>query len=162
MGLSKHKLGSFLCEVERRNDHIQLGVESVRGISNTKEIMPTKASVDSTVIAKFYIVNPGEFIYNPRTTRMGEKVGLAYNDTNKPLLFSFNNLAFAIKKEAKGIILPTYLYMFFNRHEFDRYARMNSWGSATELFTFAELCDIEIELPSIDIQQKYVEYTKPW
>ena len=106
------------------------------GISNTKEIMPTKADIDESVIRKFYIVRPGQFIYNPRTTRMGNKVGLAYNDTNTPLLFSFNNTAFSIKETAKEIIHPQYLYMFYNRSEFDRYAITNSWGSATELFTF--------------------------
>ena len=88
---------------------------------------------------------------------MGEKVGLAYNDTDSPLLFTFNNIAFAIKDSAKRIILPTYLYIYFNRNEFDRYAIINSWGSATELFTFEEMCDINIELPDITIQQKYVD-----
>lgn len=121
-----------------------------------KKIMPTKADVDPSVIHKFYIIRPGEFVYNPRTTRMGEKVGLAYNDTDSPLLFTFNNIAFAIKDNAKNTILPTYLYIYFNRSEFDRYAIINSWGSATELFTFEEMCDIDIELPDITIQQKYV------
>ena len=87
---------------------------------------------------------------------MGEKVGLAYNNTSTPLLFTFNNIAFGIKKEANSILLPEYLYLYFNRNEFDRYARINSWGSATELFTFTDMCDIYIELPPLSVQQKYV------
>jgi type I restriction enzyme S subunit len=46
--------------------------------------------------------------------------------------------------------------MYFNRNEFDRYARVNSWGSATELFSFDELGNMDIMLPTLDIQNKYV------
>lgn len=88
---------------------------------------------------------------------MGDKVGLGYNNTNQPLLFSFNNIAFCIRESAKDIILPEYLYMYFNRTEFDRYAMTNGWGSATELFLFEDMCDMSIELPSLSIQQKYVD-----
>jgi type I restriction enzyme S subunit len=45
--------------------------------------------------------------------------------------------------------------MYFNRAEFDRYSRFNSWGSARETFDWSEMCDIEIELPPIDIQRKF-------
>lgn len=157
MGLTKYKLGDLIYEIDRRNSDRKYGMNSVRGISNNKEITPTKASVTEDVIAKFYIIKPGEFIYNPRTTRMGEKVGMGFNDTEEDLLFSFNNIAFGIKNEAKSTLLPRFLYMYYNRPEFDRYAIVNSWGSATELFTFDEMCDIDIDLPPISIQQKYVD-----
>lgn len=157
MALTKYKLGDLIHELHRINSSLEYGLEYVRGISNSKEITKTKADVDETVIHKFYVIYPGEFIYNPRTTRMGDKVGLGYNNTSTPLLFSFNNIAFAIKESARNILLPDYLYIYFNRAEFDRYAIMHSWGSATELFTFDEMCDIDIELPDLPTQQKYVD-----
>lgn len=157
MALTKYKLGDLIYEIDRRNSDRKYGLDAVRGISNNKEITPTKASVTEDVIAKFYVIKPGEFIYNPRTTRMGEKVGMGFNDTEETLLFSFNNIAFGIKNEAKGTLLPRFLYMYYNRPEFDRYAIVNSWGSATELFIFDEMCDIDIDLPPLDIQQKYVD-----
>lgn len=157
MALTKYKLGDLIYEIDRRNSDRKYGLDAVRGISNNKEITPTKASVTEDVIAKFYVIKPGEFIYNPRTTRMGEKVGMGFNDTEETLLFSFNNIAFGIKNETKGTLLPRFLYMYYNRPEFDRYAIVNSWGSATELFTFDEMCDIDIDLPPLDIQQKYVD-----
>lgn len=88
---------------------------------------------------------------------MGDKVGLVYNNGNIPLLFSFNNIAFYIRETAKNIIIPEYLYMFFNRSEFDRYAMINGWGSATELFSFSEMCNLTINLPPYPVQQKYVD-----
>lgn len=157
MALMKYKLGDLIQESFRKNENLLFDTSFVRGISNNKQITKTKADVDDSVIHKFYIVNPGEFVYNPRTTRMGDKVGLGYNNTNTPLLFSFNNIAFYIRESAKKLILPEYLYMYFNRSEFDRYAMINGWGSATELFSFTEMCEIEIELPTIEVQQKYVD-----
>ena len=157
MALTKCKLGDLICELHQFNSSLEYGLEYVRGISNSKEITKTKADVDETVIHKFYVIYPGEFVYNPRTTRMGDKVGLGYNNTSTPLLFTFNNIAFGIKESARNILLPDYLYIYFNRAEFDRYAIMHSWGSATELFTFDEMCDIDIELPDLPTQQKYVD-----
>ena len=106
------KLGEFIEVLNRRNTDMKLGLDSVRGISNTKLITETsKATVDENVISKFYVINPGEFVYNPRTTRMGDKVGLAFNNTDKPLLFTFNNSAFKIKDLMKDKLLPEYLYL---------------------------------------------------
>ena len=151
------RLGEYIEQCDNRNVSLTYGLDYVRGISNTKQIMKTKADVTNEVIHKFYIVDPQEFIYNPRTTRMGDKVGLGYNDTKVPLLFSFNNIAFRIKTEARDYLLPDYLYMFFNRDEFDRYAIIHSWGSATELFTFDEMCDIVLPLPPIEVQRELVD-----
>lgn len=151
------RLGDYIEQCDNRNVSLTYGLDSVRGISNTKQIMKTKADVTNDVIHKFYIVDSKEFIYNPRTTRMGDKVGLGYNDTKTPLLFSFNNIAFRIKAEAKTLLLPDYLYVFFNRDEFDRYAIVHSWGSATELFTFDDMCDVIIPLPSIEVQRELVD-----
>ena len=46
--------------------------------------------------------------------------------------------------------------MYFNRPEFDRYSRFNSWGSARETFSWEDMCDMDIDLPPLAIQQKYV------
>ncbi len=43
--------------------------------------------------------------------------------------------------------------MFFNRTEFDRYARFHSWGSARETFTWNDLVEVEIPIPDIEIQK---------
>lgn len=150
------RLGDLIEPLDRRNNDRKFDISYVRGISNSKEIMQTKADVDENVISKFYIINPGEFIYNPRTTRMGEKVGLGFNNTNTPLLFSFNNLAFRIKESANNSVLPEYLYINFTRNNFDRFARINSWGSATEIFSYDDLFSFQIPLPSIETQKQLV------
>ena len=47
--------------------------------------------------------------------------------------------------------------MFFMRSEFDRYARFNSWGSARETFDWNEMCNVQIPIPDIKIQQSIVD-----
>ena len=64
---------------------------------------------------------------------------------------------FRINPECENIILTDWLYMYFNRSEFDRYVITNSWGSSTDFYNWDDICDIEMELPSVKIQRKYVD-----
>ena len=156
MSYNKAFLGSYIEQIDRRNDRLEYGVENVMGITNTKVLMETKARPEYADLSKFYILEPREFIYNPRTSRNGEKVGMAYNDTDHNILFTFNNIPFRIKPECRDILDSDYLYLFFLNPEFDRYARYNSWGSATELFPWEEMCRITISVPPISEQRKIV------
>ena len=151
------KLGDYIEQIEHRNSDLKYGADDVRGVSNNKQFMPTKANNAGRDLERFYIISPEEFVYNSRTTRMGDKVGLGYNSTNETFLTSWNNSAFRVKQDALHLLSPTYLYMYYNRPEFDRYARYNSWGSSTELFSWDDMCDININLPPIQIQKKYVD-----
>ena len=51
---------------------------------------------------------------------------------------------------------PAYLYLYFNRTEFDRYVRFNSWGSARETFNMPDVFNIRIPLPPIEVQKSIV------
>lgn len=157
MGLLKIKLGEFIVDNNRKNRDGRLGIDKVRGITKDKLIRETsKALVDDKTARKFYVVAPQGFVYNPRTDRMGGVCATAMNDTDEELLFSFNNVAFDMLPSAHTSLLPRYLYMYFNRSEFDRYVRFHSWGSATQLFTIDDMKAVEILLPPIEVQRKYV------
>ncbi len=158
MALIKYKLGLLIELVLDTNSELLFTADDVRGMTITKEIIPTKANVLETDLSKFLIVNPNEFIYNPRTH--GKKIGFGYNNTCKPFIISWNNIAFRIKPEMKDIISPDYLFLHFKRDEWDREACFCSWGSSTEVFSWDTLCDMEIELPPLPIQQKYVDIYK--
>jgi len=140
------RLGDYIELVELRNSALKYGADDVRGVSNSKQFIPTKANNTGRDLEKFYVISPGEFVYNSRTTRMGDKVGLGYNNTEETFLTSWNNSAFRVKKDTLHLLNPTYLYMYYNRPEFDRYARYNSWGSSTELFSWDDMCDVKISI----------------
>ena len=155
MGLSKYKLGELIELVEETNSLGMYGPKDVRGMTITKEIIPTKADVANTDLRKFLVVHPDEFVFNPRTH--GKKIGFGFNNTKECFLISWNNIAFRVKHDALNTVIPIYLFLHFNREEWDREACFCSWGSSTEVFSWEALCDMKLTLPSIDQQRKYVD-----
>lgn len=155
MSLTNAKLGQYIRRLELRNEDLTYGIDDVRGISNNKEIQPTKADVTGRSFKRFQIVSQNNFVFNRRTTRMGEKIGLGYNNTSHNFIVTEDYVVFEVS-DTKDL-LSDYLYLFFQRAEFDRYARWDSWGSATEFFNWEEMCNVPITFPSIEIQQKYVD-----
>lgn len=156
MGLSKYRLGELIELRDVRNSDLQYGIADVRGVNNLKQLMPTKADLNGRDLTKFQIVSPGEFVFNHRTSRNGSKFSIAYNDGERPIICTEDYVVFRVKDDCKQILEAIWLYMFFNRPEFDRYVITNSWGSSTEFYNWEDICSISLNLPPIDIQQKYV------
>ena len=157
MGLKKYKLGELVELVEETNSLGKYGPRDVRGISNLKEMMRTKADLNGRDLSKFQIVRPGNFVFNHRTSRNGGKFSITYNNDCIPHVFTEDYVVFRIKKDSEDILLKEWLYMYFCRSEFDRFVITNSWGSSTEFYNWQDLCDINITLPSISQQRKYVD-----
>lgn len=155
MALSKYKLGNLLELCEARNDALQYGLEDVKGISIQKIFIETKADMAGVSLHPYYLVKPDDFAYVTVTSRNGEKITLAHNTTDKTYIVSSSYVVFRVKEKQK--LLSDFLFMYFNRPEFDRFSRFNSWGSARETFSWEDMCDIDIELPPLAIQQKYVD-----
>lgn len=99
----------------------------------------------------YYVVEPNEFAYVTVTSRNGEKISLALNDTDRAVICSSSYVVFRSVDENN--LLPQYLMLYFSRVEFNRYARFNSWGSARETFSFEDMCDVEIPIPDISVQK---------
>ena len=154
------KLGDYIELREETNVDLRYGVEDVRGVNNLKLLMPTKADINGRDLTKFQIVYPGEFVFNHRTSRNGSKFSIAYNDGDKPVICTEDYVVFRIKAESKKDLLVEWLYMYFNRPEFDRYVITNSWGSSTEFYNWEDICAVELALPSLPVQQKYVDIYK--
>ena len=155
MGLTKYKLGELIELCETRNDNLKYGVKDVKGISIQKEFIETKANMEGVSLKPYYLVQPDDFVYVTVTSRNGEKITLAHNISDSTYIVSSSYVVYKVKRIE--LLLPDYLFMYFNRPEFDRFSRFNSWGSARETFNWEDMCDIDIELPNIDIQQKYVD-----
>ena len=154
MRLKKYKLGELIELCDERNSDNQYKLSDVKGISIKKEFIETKADMAGVSLLPYILVEPNSFAYVTVTSRNGEKITLAHNTSNKTYIVSYSYIVF--KTNRPNIILSDYLFMFFNRPEFDRYARFNSWGSARETFSWEDFCDIDITLPSIEQQRKYV------
>jgi type I restriction enzyme S subunit len=106
-------------------------------------------------LTAYKVVHKDEFAYVSDTSRRGDKIALALNTTDKPVLISSIYTTFRSLDTKK--LLPEYLFILLSREEFDRLSRFNSWGSARETFDWSEFCRIQIPLPSIEIQQELVD-----
>ena len=155
MTLTKCRLGELIQHSDERNLDNKYDLDNIKGISTGKEFIETKANMDGVSLSSYKVVRPWDFAYVADTSRRGEKIALAYNKTQHTILISSIYTVFCIAR--KDLLLSDYLFMYFNRPEFDRYARFNSWGSARETFDWDTMCDIEIELPDLPTQQKYVD-----
>ena len=154
----KLKIGEFIEQYDKRNSDNRLKLNNVKGISTEKSFIETKADMNGVSLTSYKVVETNTFVYVPDTSRRGDKMAIALNRGEEPVLVSSIYTTFKSKDTSK--ILPEYLFMFFDRPEFDRYARFNSWGSAREVFTMDDMNDVEIPIPNIKVQQEIVNIHK--
>ena len=88
MALTKYKLGALieLCDV-RNYDGIYT-LDDIRGISTGKEFIETKANMDGVSLSSYKVVDCQEFVYVADTSRRGDKIAIAFNTVEKPVLIS--------------------------------------------------------------------------
>lgn len=150
------RLGDYIREVDVRNRNLE--VKKLLGVSISKEFMPSIANTIGTDMSSYKIVEPRQFAYGPVTSRNGDKISIALYKNDEKAIVSQAYTIFEVKNKQK--LLPEYLMMWFRRPEFDRYARFKSHGSAREIFSWEEMCDVELPVPSIEQQQKIVSEYK--
>ena len=151
-------LGDYIEQCDERNSKGKYGEADVKGIATSKQLIETKANLEGVSLSSYKIVNPNEFTFVPDTSRRGDKMSLAFNNLGKACIVSSISCVFRIKDPL--VLLPDYLYLWFCRPEFDRYARFNSWGSAREAFSYEDMERVQIPLPDIDEQRKIVSVWK--
>ncbi len=146
------RLGDYIREVDVRNRDLE--VTKLLGVSISKEFMPSIANTVGTDMSSYKVVEPRQFAYGPVTSRNGDKVSIALYKDDEKAIVSQAYTVFEVKNKQE--LLPEYLMMWFCRSEFDRYARFKSHGSAREIFSWEEMCDVELPIPPIEQQQKIV------
>lgn len=146
-------LGNFIREVVNINN--ELSVTNLRGISSIyKEFIDSKANIVGVEFDDYKIVKTGQFAYNPNTARMGDKIPIALNSGADCIVSKIYPVFEVVEKSR---LLPEYLMLWFRRPEFDRYARFMSHGSAREVFSWEEMCNVELPVPSIEKQKEVIK-----
>lgn len=146
-------LGDYIREVNVRNT--ELKDLDLLGISIQKEFIPSIANTIGTDMSKYKIVKKNQFAYGTVTSRNGDKISIALLQNCNEALISQAYISFEVIDE--NILLPEYLMMWFRREEFDRYARYMSYGSAREVFSWEEMCNVKLPVPSIEKQREIVK-----
>lgn len=152
MGRSNYKrLGDYIQPVDIRNKELE--VETLLGVSNAKEFIPSIANTIGTDMSNYKVIRKGQFAYVTVTSRNGDKLSVALMQEDKAIV-SQAYTVFEVVDQTQ--LLPDYLMMWFRRPEFDRYARFKSHGSAREVFDWEEMCEVRLPIPDIEVQRKIV------
>lgn len=154
MKLTRYKLGELIEQSDERNKDDVFTSDDVVGLSTQKMMIETKADLEGVKMSSYKGFPQNYFAYVADTSRRGDKISLAFN--NKKRTFIVSSISTVFRVNMPELLSSEYLFMYFNRPEFDRYARFNSWGSARETFDWSDMCDIDIDLPPLPIQEKYV------
>ena len=144
-------LGDYIQQADERNRDLK--VSFLQGVSTSKVLIETKANTSGVSFHNYKIVRKGQFVYVADTSRRGDKIALAMN-SDKDCIVSAIYTVFEVNDKSK--LLPEYLFLFFKRPEFDRYARFHSWGSARETFDWNDMCEVKLPIPDIKIQEAIV------
>lgn len=150
------KLGEYIRQVDVRN--VECKKENLLGVSVQKVFIPSIANTVGTDFTKYKVVKKGQFTYIPDTSRRGDKIGIALLEEYDEGLVSNVYTVFEIINENE--LLPKYLMLWFNRAEFDRYARFKSHGSVREVMDWEEMCNVELPVPDIRKQREIVNSYK--
>ncbi len=141
------KIGPYIHRHDIRNG--QNGTKNVMGISTSKEFREPSAKVNRNELSNYKVVKPRQIGF-VQTTHNEKVFAYAFNNTDEDIVVSSVNEVFSTEEDK---LYPEYLCMFFNRTEFDRYARFHSWGSARETFTWNDLLEVQIPIPDIKVQK---------
>ena len=144
-------LGDYIQQSDERNRDLEINF--LQGVSTSKILIDSKANTTGVSFHNYRIVRNGQFVYVADTSRRGDKIALAMNSADDCIVSAIYTV-FEVNNTVD--LLPEYLYIFFQRSEFDRYARFNSWGSARETFDWAEMCNVKLPIPDIKIQEAIV------
>ena len=150
------KLGQYIRQVDVRNTEGK--EDNLLGVSVQKVFIPSIANTVGTDFTKYKVVKRGQFTYIPDTSRRGDKIGIALLEDYDEGLVSNVYTVFEVIDEKQ--LIPQYLMLWFNRPEFDRYARFKSHGSVREIMDWDEMCNVELPVPSYEEQLEIVSAYK--
>lgn len=143
------RLGDYIREVDVRNSAMEVNLS--QGICNMKYFQNPRQVSSTPHLDK--IVRTGQFAYNRATTRNGNKISIAYREGPDCTVSSAYCVFYITDEE---VLNPYYLWLWFKRPDFDRYAIFKSHGSAHEFFEFETLCNTYVPIPSIEVQRQIV------
>lgn len=147
MDLTKCKLGELITQRREKNDGSEL---PICGVSKDGLIPPKQVDADTSIYNVFY---RDDFIFNPARMELNS---IAINDKYDRAICSSLYEVFYVHRT--DLLLPHYLKLIVKQKWFTRYCEFLGQGSAREYCRFNNISEIEIEFPSIEEQQKIVDY----
>lgn len=124
------------------------------GINKDKVFMPTVANVSTVDIRKYKIVSKGRFVFSGMQTGRDVCIRIALYDNDTPALISPAYTTFTVREDKD--MLSEFFFMYFMRAEMDRYGWFISDSSVRSNLDWVRFIEIQIPLPSPEMQKELV------
>ena len=147
--MNTYKLGELITQRREKNNEDGLPIS---GVSKEGLIPPKQIEADTSIYNVFYY---RDFIFNPARMELNS---IAFNDKYKKAICSSLYEVFFVHRE--DIVLPEYLKLIIKQDWFTRYCEFLGQGSAREYCRFANISEINVDLPDIETQKRIVYYDK--
>lgn len=147
--ITSEPIGKYLMAVTDSNGDKK--VKHVQGVESSGSFMDTRAKMQGIDVGKYTVVRKGNIAYNPSRINLGS---IALYRDEKPCIISPMYSVFKVVDETR--VLPEYLMLWFGRREFQRYTWFYASGSVRDTFDYNLMEEVELPIPSIEIQQDIV------
>ena len=152
MRLHYKRIGNYVTQIKLKNT--DGSISDLKGININKQFMPSVANINGADLSAYRVVKKNQFAFNPMHVGRDEVLPISMLQDDIPIIVSPAYVVFEVKNEEE--LLPAYLMMWCRRPEFDR----NSWfmtdNSVRGGFSWADFCDMELPVPSIEKQREIV------
>lgn len=152
MALTKHRIGELIKEVDERNS---FGITDFYGVNIAKKFMPTVANVEGLDECNYKVVRKGRFVFSGMQTGRDKCIRISMYLSERPVIVSPAYKTFEIVDT--NFILPLYFFIIFLSNEKDRMGWFYSDSSIRSNLDWDRFCDIQLSLPPLPVQQKYVD-----
>ena len=150
--MSYKRIGDYIRLVSNRNSDCV--INNLLGVNIYKNFMPSVANISGVDLSKYKIIRKGQFATNIMHVNRDEILPVALYLNDEPAIVSPAYMTFEVIDENE--LLPEFLMMEFQRPEFDRRAWTYCDSSVRGGLEWERFCEIQIPIPDIDEQRKFV------
>jgi len=146
------RIGDYVTQIKLKNTDDSISL--LKGININKHFMPSVANINGTDLSKYRVVKKNQFAFNPMHVGRDEVLPISMLEDDEAIIVSPAYVVFEVKNEEE--LLPAYLMMWCRRSEFDRNAWFMTDNSVRGGLSWADFCDMELPIPSIEKQREIV------
>lgn len=157
MGLSKIRLGDVVIPFSQKCGLSNLTPDQISGVNREKEFFEPSRQVGEET-SKYQIVPPKHFACNLMHVGRDKVLPIAFNHTNHNKIVSPAYTVFSIKEKCG--LLDDYFFLMLKSDERDRFFWFHADSSVRDGMPWSEFCNLELTVPDLPTQQKYVDIYK--
>jgi type I restriction enzyme S subunit len=143
------KLREYIKEIDERNTSNEITL--TQGVDVNMQFIPAKREAADKEGTK--IVRTGQFAFNKVVKANGTKLPIALR-TGPDCIISSSYSVFQTNNQELD---SKFLRLWFSRPEVHRYCGFISQGTTRDVFSYEDLCNMKIPLPSPEVQQAIID-----